>query len=283
MKKLLLFSICYLLGTGCYALNFPMDSVGVTQENGRTYIIHQVNHKETLYAISRNYGVTVDDLLKANPQAKEGINVGDRLKIPMQGTEPQMATHEVKTSETLYSISKQYDATVQQIKDWNDLSDNSLSIGQKLIVSQAGSNEPEPGQALQDSEPLPPTHSVRINPDLSSKGFKSLPPAVPKERRVAASDSLVSIADQKVEEGLAEVIEAYKNTKKYLALHRKAPVGTIIQIKNEMNNLSVFVRVIGKFPDTGDNKKVLIKISQAAYNRLGAIDSRFPVVLTYLL
>ncbi|MCZ6899056.1 MAG: muramidase-2 precursor, partial [Bacteroidetes bacterium] len=77
--------------------------------------------------------------------------------------------------------------------------------------------------------------------------------------------------------------DQYSETRKYLALHRTAPVGTIIQIKNEMNDMRVFVRVVGKFPDTGNNEKLLIKISKAAYQRLGVIDSRFPVVLSYVL
>ena len=54
-----------------------------------------------------------------------------------------------------------------------------------------------------------------------------------------------------------------------------------MQIKNEMNDLSVFVRVIGKIPDTDDNRNVLIKFSKVAYDRLGAINEQFPVEITY--
>jgi len=65
-------------------------------------------------------------------------------------------------------------------------------------------------------------------------------------------------------------------------MHRTAPIGTIMQVKNEMNNLTVFVRVIGKLPDTGENTNVTIRISKTAYDRLGAIDKRFPVEISYI-
>jgi len=83
------------------------------------------------------------------------------------------------------------------------------------------------------------------------------------------------------EKGIAQVIDGSESTNKYLALHRKAAIGTIMQIKNEMNDLTVFVRVIGKIPATDDNKNILIKVTKVAYDRLGAIDEQFPVEITY--
>jgi rare lipoprotein A (peptidoglycan hydrolase) len=68
----------------------------------------------------------------------------------------------------------------------------------------------------------------------------------------------------------------------FLALHRTAPVGTIMQVRNQMNDLSVFVKVIGKLPDTGANDKVIVKLSKKAYERLAALDKRFRVELSYM-
>ena len=45
------------------------------------------------------------------------------------------SSHTVSKGETLYRISKQYGVSVQDLKDWNNLSGNIISIGQKLIVS----------------------------------------------------------------------------------------------------------------------------------------------------
>jgi hypothetical protein len=48
-----------------------------------------------------------------------------------------------------------------------------------------------------------------------------------------------------------------------------------------MNNNSVFVKVVGTLPDTGDNNAAIIKITQAAAQRIGAIDQKFTAELSY--
>lgn len=79
------------------------------------------------------------------------------------------------------------------------------------------------------------------------------------------------------EGGLAELIEGTDGNRKYLALHRTAKVGTILKVRNELNNREVFVRVRGELPNIGANTNVIIKISKSAYDRLGAIDPKFRV------
>ena len=71
------------------------------------------------------------------------------------------------------------------------------------------------------------------------------------------------------------------NQNKFYALHRTAPIGTIIKVTNRMNNNSVYVKVIGILPSTGDNENILIKITQAAAQRIGALDQRFQAELSY--
>ena len=49
-----------------------------------------------------------------------------------------------------------------------------------------------------------------------------------------------------------------------------------------MNGQNVYVRVIGKLPETGANEKVIVRISKKAYQRLAAIDNRFRVEVSYM-
>lgn len=83
------------------------------------------------------------------------------------------------------------------------------------------------------------------------------------------------------ESGQAEVIEGTGNHKKFLVLHRSAPVGTIMRIRNEENDVTIFARVVGVLPETGDNNKLLIKLSKAAFDQLKAVNSRFRVEVSY--
>jgi rare lipoprotein A (peptidoglycan hydrolase) len=75
---------------------------------------------------------------------------------------------------------------------------------------------------------------------------------------------------------------ANSGTDKYLALHKTAPVGTIMQVKNQMNGQSVYVRVIGALPDTGENNNVLVRLSPRAVQKLGTGDSKFRVETSYV-
>ncbi len=81
--------------------------------------------------------------------------------------------------------------------------------------------------------------------------------------------------------GQAELIEGTGGHKKYLVLHRSAPIGTIMRVKNEENNATIFARVVGTLPETGDNSKLVIKLSQAAFDQLKAVNGRFPVEIMY--
>lgn len=85
------------------------------------------------------------------------------------------------------------------------------------------------------------------------------------------------------EDGLAGLIDIQGQSEKLLALHRTAPVGTLIQVKNLTNNRSVQVRVIGRLPDTGINDKYVIKISPKAFDKLNPIDKKIRAELNYSL
>ena len=113
-----------------------------------------------------------------------------------------------------------------------------------------------------------------------------LSPATTPERKVEVDEEEevdhVSGAKKIMESGMAEMIDPKADTNKYLALHRSAPVGTIMQVKNTMNNQVVYVRVIGKLPETGANDKVIVRLSKKAYQKLGAVDQKFRVELSYM-
>ena len=66
-----------------------------------------------------------------------------------------------------------------------------------------------------------------------------------------------------------------------LILHRTAPVGTIIQITNPMTNRSTFAKVVGKFTENETTKDVIIVMTKAVADAVGALDKRFFCTLTY--
>jgi len=140
---------------GIFSPTFAIiDSVGTETSEGKIVILHKVEPKETLYAISKKYGVPVADITAANPGSEMGIGLGQILKIPTQKNattevettveieqgnptiETENKYHTVKPGETLYAISTLYPCTVDDIKNWNGLTSNALDVGQKLIVGK---------------------------------------------------------------------------------------------------------------------------------------------------
>ncbi|MES2796559.1 MAG: peptidoglycan-binding protein, partial [Bacteroidota bacterium] len=70
---------------------------------------------------------------------------------------------------------------------------------------------------------------------------------------------------------------------KYLALHKSAPLGTLIQVKNETNGATVWVKVIGRLPELDQNQNVIIKLSPRAMDRISPVDKRFRAKINYSL
>lgn len=328
-----------LAGVSFFHPHFAQDSTGTEVINGKVFVVHQVGEKETLYGISRRYGTTVDSILLYNPTADGGLEIGQVLKVPYTPKRTPKATaggnvHVVAAKETMFSISQTYNVSVDEIKEWNNLSDNSLSIGQELVIKKSTSRSVSPQP--QTSAPAKGFHIVasketmfsiakqygvtvqqikdwnklegyeisigqelRVAPGQSESLKTVAPPVVVatevknepvtktappkpevKEQTIRISEG-VKNTDEISQSGLAELIEGTEGNRKYLALHRTAPVGTILKVRNEMNNREVFVRVMGKLPDTALTDKLVIKISKSAYDRLGAIDQRFRVEVTY--
>jgi LysM repeat protein len=190
--------------------------------------------------------------------------------------------------------------SVDELKTWNNLQSNELSIGQTLFVAaperDAVTRSEERNAVVRSEEPKqstptpqaqtrrePVTTAETPAPVRSAPSSKTTAPSSPSGQSaesIRISESLKN-GDEIVEGGLAELIEGTEGNRKYLALHRTAPMGTILKVRNEMNNREVFVRVMGKLPDTAMTDKLIIKISKSAYDRLGAIDPRFRVEVTY--
>lgn len=115
------------------------------------YIKHTVVQGETITQIAQKYKVTPFDIYKLNPDSQNGVQLNSVLLIPANGTtttankviKPSQTirpatTHLVQPKETLFSLSKVYNVSVDAIKNANvDLLKADLQIGQNLIIPAA--------------------------------------------------------------------------------------------------------------------------------------------------
>jgi len=122
---------------------------------------HEVQAGETLYGISRQYGISVQQLQEYNPQTAEGLKKGMVLRIPAplkNATETKKGkyeTHQVKPGETLYSISRMYGIGVGDIEKANPgLETNGIAIGALLRIPVAAAEAAGTAQIPQPRDTL---------------------------------------------------------------------------------------------------------------------------------
>lgn len=86
---------------------------------------------DTLYGISKQFGVSVEDVKLANGLVNNTIIVGSVLQIPTIET---TSLYVVKSGDTLYSIARKYNVSVLELKNINNLTSDNLAIGQQLRI-----------------------------------------------------------------------------------------------------------------------------------------------------
>ena len=299
------------------------DSVGLSKEGGKTFVIYKVQPKQTLYSIVKKYGSSISEFKNANPGASETVKIGQLIRIPYKGlvastppsnaypprqdaavvaqrvpmpssttsspasaSLPKTVTHVVEPGQGLYGIAAKYRISIGDIRRWNSLSSDNLEVGQVLIIDAAeyakranttstvGRNDIL--RVDPPSYPTPTSTQATMAPPLAS----TTPSEIDSKPTIETSRSL-SCYKKTIETGLAEVIDVEDKSGKYLALHRSAPVGTLVNVKNVANGQSIWVKVIGRLPDIGSDK-VVIKLSPRAFEKLNPVDKRITTEINYM-
>lgn len=111
----------------------------------KKYVTYEVkNKKETLYSISKQFGVSINEIIEANPYAQDGIKKGDILQIPIDEknipkTSGNELYHLVQPKETIYGICKQYNISKEDLFRRNPrLQTEGLKYGDTIFIASAG-------------------------------------------------------------------------------------------------------------------------------------------------
>ena len=99
-----------------------------------SYTIYTVKKGDNLYTIAKKYNTSTTAIMNLNGMANANLSIGQQLKIPKSSNNTSNTTYTVQKGDSLYSIAKKFNTTVDTIKNKNNLKSNSLSIGQKLII-----------------------------------------------------------------------------------------------------------------------------------------------------
>ncbi|MBQ2872611.1 MAG: LysM peptidoglycan-binding domain-containing protein [Bacilli bacterium] len=94
--------------------------------------LYQVKAGDTLYSIAKKYNISVNELKTINNLTNNDLAVGQLLNVPSGLS--LVNTYVVEKGDTLYSIAKKFDISVNKLKEYNELTNNLLNVGQKLII-----------------------------------------------------------------------------------------------------------------------------------------------------
>ncbi|MBE6160332.1 MAG: LysM peptidoglycan-binding domain-containing protein [Lactobacillales bacterium] len=113
--------------------------IPVNEDNMEDYLIYTVKNGDTLYGIARTYNITPSEIISYNNLNSTVLNIGQNLKIPFKNISDdeqniEYIIYTVKSGDSLYSIARKYNTSVNEIMNLNNLTSNLLSIGQTLKI-----------------------------------------------------------------------------------------------------------------------------------------------------
>jgi len=247
-------------------------------------LLFKVGPKQSLFSILKRYNLSLSEFKSANADVQIPVKTGEIVYIPLHYLEesnpapkiveekapesPKEAEiHIVAPKQGLLSVANMHKVTMAELRKWNNLTSDRLQEGQRLIVS----------------DPAGSASSIAVDKSnlLPAKTATPTAPASTETVVAPAKEKGPEDIKKKIETGIAELIDVPDNSGKFLALHRTAPIGTLVLVKNLTNNQSIWVKVIGRLPN-GDSK-VIIKLSPKAFEKLNAVDKRVRAEISYLL
>ena len=154
------------------ALLFCLCALPLFSQN----ISHIVEKGDTLYSLSKKYGVSVDDLRSANAISGSDLYAGQKLIIPAKKADKRVTyeSYTVKAGDTLYSIAKRSEITVDELRRLNSLDSSAvLKIGQNLKVPAQSGAAAQSGLAVQNAGSSSSGLALSV-PDTSSSARDNL-------------------------------------------------------------------------------------------------------------
>ena len=291
---------------------------------------YKVKPGDTLFSISKKLNVTIAELRSWNGLEGNNLEVGQRLviyrtdrikldsakvaSVETDTTESLISKEEkkqnsyytVKSGDSLYKIAQQFDMTVAELKQLNDLQDNQIRVGQQLTVSVAKQEQsvaslqedrtmsqgsftivtlpqesPSPVDAVLDTFKMEYTELEQLNPSLDLETLTAgdevtvlSPPnrrfANPYRASVTRNNLGTVSADVYKEQdiGQSTTSGSLYNPDALTAAHSSIALGTVVFIQSPTNNRGTYVLINDRMSSQG------IKLSNRAYRFLDLHESQ---------
>lgn len=257
------------------------DSVylGVMGEK-KVYLIHRMKPAQTLKGLEKYYSISAGDITFMNPSIKNMnvIPVGHPVKIPLPVKAIMMEDNEttkvrwkvipllykVKKGDTVFRIAKKYfDMPIETLMKRNNLENYSLELGKVLHIGWMDVKGIKPGLRTYTG----------LNAELRAINRKL------KKRFIADAQGKKKKLVKK--RGIAKWNRNSSRDVKLYALHRTAPIGTVIKVYAPSAKRTLYVKVMGKMSKNVYLPDEILYLSPSAAKALGGVNERLRVDLTY--
>lgn len=116
-------------------LSIPNALKDRQEQENKTYVIHQVQPREGLYGIARQYGIRVEQIKAINRGLTDAIAIGQEIKIPRKMNTKGYIEHQVTDrKEKLSNIAREYEVTVNELKELNPDASNKVKMGETVNI-----------------------------------------------------------------------------------------------------------------------------------------------------
>ena len=190
MNRLYLIVLFTILAFRASAQSLPYPKVVI---DGQEFYSYEVKPGEGLFSISRTFELPIDQILKYNPSAKDGLMNGQKLNIPIPPSKQKLVLdqnsvfyHNVERGETVYSLAAMYNTTVEAIYKLNPSAREGITVGavleipQRKIISEVKEENyryhtispKETLYSVSRTYSLTPENVIAANPGLSAQTFQ---------------------------------------------------------------------------------------------------------------
>lgn len=149
---------------------------------------HTVQQGETLFSISQQYDLSVGQLKEWNKLQSNELQPGQVLIVVPHANDERIL-HKVQAGESLFGISRQYNVTIAEIQEWNNLENTNLEAGTELIIYPQQENAQQQ-PSIDDLEEMDEEERTSVVEQYSESAAES------ETYTVKSGDTLYGIARQ---------------------------------------------------------------------------------------
>ncbi len=149
------------------------------------FIYHEIVAKETVFSILKNFNISEEELKQNNPfLAREGLKIGQVIKIPLTVDETLMAVNDentqpylVKAKETKYSIANKFGISISYLEDLNPkIAENGLQIDDVIVVPKESLEAVNDDFVIYQVQKLETMYSLTKKFDMTPRELETLNP-----------------------------------------------------------------------------------------------------------